>query len=123
MLLTYNYHQVANGTWNFDVTGNGEVYIRDGSTIQSVTAFKYKFEVAAGAVLVIENSTIMDCGWNDSNPGAVIHADNAFFWNATLKDNYDGVTLNGQNAIFRNGTVKDNVNIVHLSYTNRLLPI
>jgi len=77
--------------------------------IQSNGTAAYWFHVLGGASLTITDSTIRDCGWNDTEPGLVILADGARIFNGTFTDCPAGMVFFGaSNAKVENSTFYGN---------------
>ncbi|MDI6887552.1 MAG: right-handed parallel beta-helix repeat-containing protein [Candidatus Thermoplasmatota archaeon] len=80
------------GEYNIEAQQGSELYINN-STITSNTDYRYSFAVGKGAKLILNNVTLIMCGWSLENPGLVIEADNALLENCKISNNFIGVFL------------------------------
>ena len=109
-ILTMN--NSYDGSANIYVNSTGILNIRNGSMIRSNGTFQYMIMVSDGAVLMIENSTVKNCGWNDMYPGLLIETSNIHLYNSTFTENYNGITMNSSKyGLIKYCNISNNMNI------------
>ena len=97
------------GEFGIQANTTGTLIIQNNSKLQSNGTAQYWFHVLARAGLAITDSTVRDCGWNESEPGPVILANNIYVHNSTFTNDGAGMVLFGaSNAIIENSTFYGN---------------
>jgi len=103
----------VNDTGRLVVKGNNKTMKWQGhSTVRAHGAFKYFIDVLGDDALHVGNSTIMNCGWDDANPGLNISGNMAYLYNATLTGNHYGIFLYGsEDTLILESTITGNADI------------
>ena len=101
-----------NGQYWIEVNG-GELYIYNNSNITSANPkYHYRFLVYEKSKLVMENTGLSYCGYDQSELGLSIYTDNAWIKNCTIEKNYCGIYLSHKENVvpkIENNTIKNNL--------------
>ena len=88
-------NQSAGRTHNIHVNASGTFQVINGSKISSNNSLEYYIE--STGIVSIQNSTIMDCGWDGSHPGLDIRRNNAAIYASNFTNCYYGLQLTNAN--------------------------
>ena len=116
--VTFSMNCSFNGEYFIEVMDGGEFMIMDtddnpsttfdASLINSDNANNFMFYVRDRGVLLMKNSELNDCGFNDMNKGLTIESDDVIIESNVIEGNYVGIFLNGSNARINNNEISNN---------------
>ncbi len=81
------------GEYHIEVHGGGELYIYNSNITSANPNYHYSFSVYEKSKLVMENSTLSYCGYDNSTYGLSIYTDDVKIKNCTIEKNYCGIHL------------------------------
>ena len=107
------------GEYHIEVQTGGELYIYDNEdNNESVvdasmitannTDYRYMFWIKDGGYVIIRNSELHWCGYNNANKGITIESDMVIIEHCTISNNYYGLYLYYSDALISNNTITSN---------------